>query len=325
MKIFIIQTPYYDFNSATLIQGLRKYSIYFNVEIKCSEKSNYASIPGSDFSVSENEITKNVEEADIVVITSNQGVKYQYVDLEKYRNKTVFIDGNDRYLLERKTSNYALYFKREMLTRVDYEDNVFPFPFGIEDRYFYNIKGNKNIPVSCMFGEHDDYKPWRRLIEERLNEIKQDNWVIGKVYGGNKSYSIDTGDRDHKKYYEVLSRSLISVDAYGAFACNAARFWESIANKCLLFTQPILIQMPNQFSSEHIVEYRDLEELQRKIEEYLVNHKEIERLSRNAFDYAIKYHTTYARAAYFLDICTDKIIRGLDVKWNKALNKSETS
>lgn len=310
MKILVVQTPHYDFCSASLIEGLEELERRNIIDkLMCSERSNYANIPGKHNYHCDNddELIKFGKEADLIIMTSNQGVKEHIIDEINRREVTVYIDGEDTSPYRKEPHNFPLYFKREMLLSEEHPDNIRPFPFAAENRYFAYGKMNmkpddKKINVACMFGPHDDMKHWRVGIENALKEAKIPESIIGQLYGGGSATTIDTGSRDHADYFSVLSMSKISVDAYGAYGCNAARFWESIANKCMLLTQPVLIHMPYPFEKGfHYIELEE-ETVAQNIDTLLTSNSWLA-IASYAYEHLKKYHTTKARAQYLLDEC----------------------
>lgn len=311
MKILIIQTSEYDFCAASLIEGLSSLIAKgAEVEMRCSEKSNYATTRYANYySEESSSLQKFGDEADFVLITSNNGVKEDLVK-DSWRDKLIYLDGEDKYIYHRKAEDYLIYFKREMRLNQEHPANVHPFPFAAENRYFYvkpifdDFNLVRDISVCCMFGAHDATKPWRQVIEKKLVDINIENSFIKNCYGGNSSVEIDTGGRDHPAYYDILSRSRIAIDSYGAYGCNAGRFWESLAAGCLLFTQTILIHMPNPFNLNHLIQFSSPEDMSRKLELFKESgsYGMLKTVAKNGYDHLLRYHTTEARASYFLYI-----------------------
>ena len=309
MKILVIQSPHYDFNAATLIQGLHNCIINGAPhELMCTERSNYAELDGyySHYEEDENVLKKFAISADLIILCSNNNVK-EYIAFDTGRDDIVYVDGEDVHENKKNPMDFRFYFKREMRLNKKHHWNVHPFPFACEDRYFSAFKPlEKKFSVACMFGPHDNTKPWRTNIEEWLKQAKIPDSVIGQLYGGEAVYpKLDTGGRDHSDYYQVLANSKISVDAHGAYECNSARYWESLANGCVLLTRSNLIHMPYMYEDKiHLFEFEAEADLIYYIQ-YLITHdeKRIE-MAKSAYEYTKKYHTTRARAEYLLDICT---------------------
>lgn len=310
-KVLVIQSPHYDFNASTLIEGLVTLENKNEVEFHCTETSNYGfKHLGYDNSLTEEEAIEYGKEADIIALCSNNSVKEHICDKICMPEKTVYIDGEDTSPYKKNPEDFVLYFKREMLKSIEHPDNVKPFPFGCENRYFYAEKlsnemfNKKSFNVACMFGVHDDTKPDRRWIEQTLIDMDLKNSHIGQMFGGNAFTTIDTGNRDHEYYYKVLAHAKISVDGYGAYQCNACRFWESLANGCCLLTQPILIHMPNEFiNNEDLIEFSTPEDLKEKVNFLLENPDICMKIAKKGYNKTYTYHTTEARAKNFLNEC----------------------
>lgn len=316
MKILVVQTPHYDFCAASLIEGLNDLEIAGEVdELYCAEASNYGAngLKGSQAVLDHYEAKQYAKDkADVVIVTSNNNVKEDIVDGLADKSKVVYIDGEDVFQYKKNPHDFALYFKRELRKEgMVVHPNVRPFPFAAEKRYFrYKSWFDKKYAVSCMFGPHDETKPWRTDIEKALLAAKLQDSIIGAVYGGAALSNIDTGNRDHSNYYEALALSKMSIDAHGAYECNSGRYWESLANNCCLFTRKNLIDMPYPFiDGEHLIEFETPEELVGKIEFYIDNMHCIEHetyiknIAKAGYKHLKTYHTTKARSSYLLSEC----------------------
>ncbi len=310
MKLLIIQTPEYDFCVATLIEGLSLYTLVNDdVEFMCSEKSNYAQ---ENWTQNENEIISYGKSADYIILTSNNRVReYLIEQIDPEHKKTIYLDGEDVSYFKKNPVDFIFYFKRElMLTETMVNENVFCFPFAAELRYFSEVNfdklwESKDIDLICSFGPHDNTKPWRQEIENTLSSMKLLNAHIGQIYGNNIDV-IDTGNRNHRNYYELLKKSRIAIDAYGAFGCQSGRLYESLANGCCLITQSNRIQMPYNFvDTEDVLEFKNMDELRGNVEYLLKSPEVMKKMARSGFEHLCKHHTTLARAQYFL-----KVIKG---------------
>jgi hypothetical protein len=84
MKIICIQSPTFDYLTATLIQGLQQ----LGHTIIASENSNYAN------KTSTNQIKSAIETADLVIAFSNKDVNYSLLAKSDNPNQ-IFVDGSD--------------------------------------------------------------------------------------------------------------------------------------------------------------------------------------------------------------------------------------
>ena len=85
-------------------------------------------------------------------------------------------------------------------------------------------------------------RPWRFDIMKSLNDAfaRDETVFVGEYREGDTLDTVDTGERHFSGYFQKLLNAKISVDAYGCGnARQTGRIWESLANGCLLFYQPI--------------------------------------------------------------------------------------
>ena len=148
-------------------------------------------------------------------------------------------------------------------------------------------------------------RPHRFGIMETLdlNFKGNDKVFVGEYREGETLDTVDTGERHFSGYFQKLLNAKISVDAYGCGnARQTGRFWESLANGCLVFYQPI---EPSVWSNPYIdgedfIVYKDNRELIEKIKYYLSHEEEAQRIADNGYKKLLQYHTTDKRAAEFL-------------------------
>mgnify|MGYP001608225109 CR=1 FL=1 len=325
IKILIVQTPFYDYSSSTIIEGLHCLKQKGeDIEFYCVENSNYAVFTEQSKDDPEKMIAYNYKctedfarsfgkySADLIITTSNTSVRKDIVEYIARRDKTIFIDGEDKWENKNLPTEFPLYFKREMRRDIEHPPNVRPFPFGAERRYF-RYKGDwsqKRFTVSCMFGPNDKYKTFRVPIEQRLKDMKIENSVIGTLYGGGAVSSVNTGNRDHKHFYDVLAASKVSVDAHGAYECTTGRMWEALANCCCLLIRKPLIYFPETFMNGiHWFEYETEDGLELLVRIMLDPNNEemiVRKTAEESFKHLLKYHTTEVRAKYLLDCCREE-------------------
>jgi len=338
-KILIIQTPHYDFTTSNLIEGLHHLITRRkeDIELFTTEESNYSYAYNlgllNNYTMKEEEVVEyGQQEADIIVLTSNRDIKLNLVKKINRPEKMVYLDGLDEYNLADYPHKYVCYFKREFIVGTIYDenktDNMIPFPFGIENRYFTKYVDGDNLAIheldvsklkfpkekdimfSCMFGKTDKMKPWRTWISNTIQGMALKNSVTSAVYGNDGLYKrkfyINTGGRYHYSYYESLYNARISVDGYGAFGASTSRFWESLANGCLVLSQPVRHAWPEGsklIEDEDYVAYADSDELIDKVRMLDKDLDLVDRIAKSGFKKVKKYHTSEARAKFFLKEC----------------------
>jgi len=309
MKNFFFITPYhYDHTISSVVQGLQKlkYNVFSNSDhnyvVKYLQKLNTQ--------------VKAANMSDVVIL-SHSALELKYKNLIQPLLKEVdkidiFLDGSDSKENEADPNNFKLYLKRELVNRGEYK-NIEPLIFAAEDRYFNyhdfdfeNIWNRKNDNLVCIMSSCEK-RPWRFDIMNSLKENFSDNdkFFIGEYRQGD-TIKFDTGDRHYSGYFNKLLNSKISVDAYGAFeARQTGRFWESIANGCCLFYQPIEPHIwPNGFEDgKNIVIYSDEKDLVEKVKYYINNEDELKQIAKNGYEHMMKFHRTENRGEEFIRYC----------------------
>ena len=247
-SLFVIGPHHYCHSTAALIEGLNKLGV---MKVFSNANHNYCKHPVFNIDAQ----IKVAKMADYVLL-AHSALE------EKYKNKIqplvdevkdrvdIFLDGSDYFHYEDNPDKYKLYLKRELdSTKLNgNHNNVKPFIFAAEDRHFtktlnashYNLWRCKTDDLVCIMSACEK-RPWRFDIMKSLEDAfgHSDKVFIGEYREG-AAATIDTGDRHHSGYFNKLLNARISVDSYGcAEARQTGRFWESLANGCLVFYQPI--------------------------------------------------------------------------------------
>lgn len=313
-SLFVISPLHYDHSVAAVIEGLNKLD-----EIKVFSNANH-----NYFKQPLNILKTQVQVAKMAdyVMLCHSALEPKYEEIigpliNEVRNEiNIFLDGSDYSDYQDDPSKYKLYFKRELsdhsnnfFNKQQYK-NVVPLSFAAEDRHFTNpttshaaIWGNKKDDVVCIMSACEK-RPHRFGIMEtlELNFKDNDKVFVGEYREGDTLDTVDTGERHFSGYFQKLLNAKISVDAYGCGnARQTGRFWESLANGCLVFYQPI---EPSVWSNPYIdgedfIIYNDNRELIEKIKYYLSHEEEAQRIADNGYRKLLQYHTTEKRAAEF--------------------------
>ena len=180
------------------------------------------------------------------------------------------------------------YFKRECYLK-DLERGIIPLPFGFRNEYTPASQIEKDIDISCFFGQI--YTGLRNEVLGHCNRLRLE-----------KGYTVRIDDRISKKTYrDLISRSLISISSWGAGNC-CMREWEIMGLKTCCFVQRHHIVIPEKpVDGTHWVEYSTIQELSDKINFYLKNPDLCYKIGQQGFDYAINRHTGKDRVRYIFD------------------------
>ncbi len=299
MNVVLVNTPIYDYLTATLIEGMNE----LGHGIVCSEASNYGrALPDAEF-------VQHAEQADLVVVGSNAGVRHHLLQ-SVVNPRKVFVDGSDFAGFEVPAAiRFKAVFKRELnrQTRGALDNSIHPLPFAAEKRYFI-APPNKDILVS--FVANMNTNPLRNSVHVRLQNLQNPAIVSGstneRAYnpGGARQAPVDT-----PVYRQLLSRSLISVNVPGA-GYDCARYWEILAARAMLLTYEPDILIPDAFTDGmDCATFASLDEFDSKLKFYTADPQRALKIAENGYQRLLKHHTTAQRAAYFLEKATAAVQR----------------
>ena len=311
-NLFVISPHHYCHSTATIIEGLNKLD---GIKVFSNADHNYCKHPIQTFKTQ----VQVANMADYVMLChSALEPKYEGrigpLVAELQGKIDIFLDGSDYKKYEVDPKDYKLYIKREMIGQAYLPtNNVEPLIFAAEDRHFTkpnashrNLWQSKTDDLVCIMSACDK-RPWRFDIMKSLNDAfaRDETVFVGEYREGQTLDSVDTGDRHFGGYFKKLLNAKISVDAYGCGeARQTGRFWESLANGCLVMYQPIEPYIWNNtfIDEEDFIIYNDTDELVEKAKYYLGNPEEARKIADRGFTKLLKYHTTEQRAKEFLSL-----------------------
>ena len=311
-NLFVISPHHYCHSTATIIEGLNKLD---GIKVFSNADYNYCKHPIQTFKTQ----VQVAKMADYVMIChSALESKYEGrigpLVAELQGKIDIFLDGSDFIKYEDNPSDYKLYIKREMdASQNHHSDNVESLIFAAEDRHFTkpnashrNLWQNKTDDLVCIMSVGHGRHHRVGIMSSLKDSFARDEAVfVGEYREGQTLDSVDTGDRHFSGYFKKLLNAKISVDAYGCGeARQTGRFWESLANGCLVMYQPIEPYVwPNIYiDEEDFVIYNDLDELSDKAKYYISNSEEARKIADRGFTKLLKYHTTQQRAKEFLSL-----------------------
>ena len=297
-SLFVISPLHYDHSVAAVIEGLNKLD---EIKVFSNTNHNYFKQPLTVLKVQ----IQVAKMADYVMLC-HSALEQKYEEIigsliNEVRNEiNIFLDGSDYSDYQDDPSKYKLYLKRafadisnDFFNKTDgiwteVQKNVVPISFAAEDRHFTKpttshseIWENKKADVVCIMSACEK-RPHRFGIMETLdlNFKGNDKVFVGEYREGDTLDTVDTGERHFSGYFQKLLNAKISVDAYGCGnARQTGRFWESLANGCLVFYQPIepSVWSNTYIDGEDFIVYKDNRELIEKIKYYLSHEEEAQR------------------------------------------------
>tara|TARA_Y100001972_G_C7652279_1_gene328062 strand:- start:591 stop:1568 length:978 start_codon:yes stop_codon:yes gene_type:complete len=316
-NLFVISPHHYCHSTASLIEGLNNLD---GIKVFSNTSHNYCKNTLQNLKTQ----VQVAKMADYVMLC-HSALEPKYKQIigplvsELQDDIDVFLDGSDYYTYQDDPSKYKLYIKRELNGSIleingnPVGENVQPLIFAAENRYFTkpnsshrNIWRNKVDDLVCIMSACEK-RPWRyNIMESLVKEFKNNASVfVGEYRGGNALTTVDTGDRHFSGYFKKLLDTRISVDAYGCGeARQTGRFWESLANGCMVMYQPIEPYVWNNtfVDGEDVIIYNSNEELIDKAKYYIINSEKAMKIASNGFAKLLRYHRTEYRAEEFLSL-----------------------
>jgi hypothetical protein len=302
-----------DYLTETVIEGFK----HLNAKIIASDVGN-----GIEKSYDDQTLIDESKDADYIIafwgkVRDNNPPKHYLLDRINRWNRTAYVDGSEwsqtgypepnqlfnSQILKidsfRKGKNWinqhflqkaAWYFKRECY-KEDAQLGIYPLLFGFVDRMKVLQNENKDIDVFCGFGQDKD-----GLRKEAIAICDSFSLDYNINISKNLSYS---------DYKQTLSKSLISIDAWGGGDC-CARLWEIMGNGVCCLYQKYSVCFPNMPEEKQALSFSTKEELKQKLEYLLSNKHEAKKIGEEGKKLVEKFHTSEARVISMLEIMEKK-------------------
>lgn len=320
-KIAIINNKKPDGLLRTVLDGLIEYKKETkNLDFRLSNIFNY-DLPLNDLALAKSDFIDYARGADLIILSwENNESDIKIMKKIKAWNKTVYLDGSEpgrnrrydfkeQYRIIKGKKNTggeinwkmldkcALYFRREK----PYIKSIVQFPFGIESVYYrdFDINLKKDIDFFCVFGQ-DEFPLMRRYAVKIL-----------KKYCKKNGFTCHTKKVPREKFYNLMNRSKVSV-SIGGGGYDSMRFWESLANNCLLLTETIDIYQKDsrRLDYNRIKEFNNLHDFVYQLEK-LGNHLKTKYKQEDLIEeykMILDSHSSIARVKEIIKIAKDKNI-----------------
>lgn len=242
----------------------------------------------SDWELDDNAFLEFAKKADLIIFIHAKYTSKNLVEKIGLWDKTICVDGdevgkNNRYDFSIQNNllngtyrglgaiQYDLlkkckqYFRREK----PYINNIIPFPFGIENRFIKYIPNQeKDIDFTCIFGQ-DEYPLMRKYATEILENYCSENGF--KCVTSKTNSILNRNFRDNKsqaKFHGILARTKVGI-SIGGGGYDTLRFWEILANNCVLLTESVDIYNPDgdNLRFKRIFEFKNLFDYKYMLEE----------------------------------------------------------
>jgi hypothetical protein len=324
MKIIFIHNTTYQKEHTTVAQiaeGLYEHG----VDVIASHLGN-----GIKQAYSEDEILEHSKDADFIFYMWAAGRGYGDLSvgkegLVKRINRpeiTVYIDGSEwnqwncrnpngygnayertdyrRHIeepwLNREMFDYCKWYFKTACFPEDESNGAIPFPLGCDNIYFETcdlvVDRSKKYDIFCSFGQYTTG------LRPEIYNFCRDNANKYKILSGPKVSTFE--------YFSNIIQSYIVPSSWGGMVWSM-REWEILASGSMCFVHkiPLLFGPHKPKDGVHWVEYSDMNEFEQKLEYYLDNKDLCLKIGKTGKDYALKYHSSFAKVKYILDIIGD--------------------
>ncbi len=243
----------------------------------------------------------NTKYFDLIVLAHPRSVAMWFLellfrDLGNLHEKApvVMCDFEDYYELRHdifQKFNINLAFKASY---VQNELNIYGLPLCspiIDNPNFRFDDSHKTIHVTARWGISHP------LREKVLNEIRQVQAIVHASAG-----------ISYREYLNeiALSKIGVSMGGHGSLNRNPNRQWEIPSYRTMMLCEDPSINYANPFENGKHCAFFDPNvdgDVKRKLEYYINHEDERQAIAEAGHEHLKKYHTTVARAKYFLEIC----------------------
>lgn len=292
----------YDYLVAGIIEGLLKKT---SIDLYFTSKGN--GVP-EDKIIKDKEFSVYANKSDyIFILHGKRPGKYYLFNKIKNWNKVVLIDGSElsfnylppfslpNLINEELLNRVGFYFKRECYPQ-HIKKGIYPLPFTVLDSYLSpTCHLCKDIDILCAFNNLEGLSESSDRISWRVKAVN----ICRKLR--NYGYKILSHPVNSNDYFNTISRSWITIDAFGSGEINARTF-QIMSNSSLGFFKNFNVVIPNLLEGEHYIGWDNEKDLEDKLIYYLDNKKKISDIIYNSYDNLLKHHTSENRVDYILSI-----------------------
>jgi len=193
--------------------------------------------------------------------------------------------------------------------------NIYPLPFGIEDRVISKFNNNPEFLLSCMIRtsrviERNKMVDFLKNKQKHIDKIfldlipfSDESWKEMERIGAS-DISLKKSDRGYanhnKDYYHQLNNSIACISIPGG-GFETFRYWEILASGSLLVSKRNALKMPNELvEGVHYLGFDTINELDEIINFIIANPNKIRKIRREGYNYSLNNHRSVDRAKYLI-------------------------
>jgi hypothetical protein len=185
-----------------------------------------------------------------------------------------------------KSVNYDLIFapsKKMVQYMIDNKisKRIRYLPFSVCTDVYKNLNKEKIIDVMVVYSTVDYLYPDRKNIQSYINHLP---------------YKTFTNSVTHQEYIDKINQSKIFVTKNNLYNFLNMKYTEVLAcGTFLLADRPDDLNDVGLKDGQHLILYKDKNDLKDKIDYFLKHELEREEIAKNGMEYVRKYHSNYVR------------------------------
>jgi len=235
---------------------------------------------------------------------------------ELFEHKTGLAFLSDRYHSHRLFKYHGWHSnKRRKYSKLIIENILFgrkklyPFPCAIEDRFLRPYETPRTFLVSNTLMPNTAFR--KKLLNNP--EIPRSDFITGHSRLISPDGSMPSDETwqnlimgkdeiiDNSDFYDHLNKSFASIIAPGG-GFDSLRMWESLASGCLILSPTISQLMDKKFiAGKHYIRINEHTNFKALKTDLKAKKEYYETIRQNGHEHAMKWHTTKARAQFFLE------------------------
>ena len=202
----------------------------------------------------------------------------------------------DRYKNFLSSTQFDLLLVRQgcqldYLKQINCNIPAYLFPFSVDITTYKKLGLNKTIDVLTSSTSRGDVYPNRAKVNKLVKKMKL-KAVTKRIV--------------HQAYIKAINQTKICIISTNVFNSPNMKFTEfTSCGSFVLSDKPEDMEQLGFKDGEHIVIYKDLNDLEHKIRYYLKHERERELIARNGMNFTRKYHNNMLRVRQFTDSVED--------------------
>lgn len=157
---------------------------------------------------------------------------------------------------------------------------MFHIPFCVDTSVYYNKKLERDFDVAAMYAAKEKIYPDRRKVQNLIRKMVKEKHV-NKLKNGHRTVRWD--------YIEYLNRAKIFVNNHKDWHIMGVKVFEATACGAMFLTDRIdFMDEYGYIDGEHLVVYKNFNDIEEKIKYYLKHDDEREKIAKAGMKYTVE-------------------------------------